>query len=100
MHPKLAWVADFQDSLSKAMGISIVATIEDHVDPLKKLVVLNFSEELKKGDYIPIQNLSHGFVKANDCVLERIRKRPRALVLEILTKSRLGKKMMKNPLRP
>jgi hypothetical protein len=98
MHPKLAWIPGLQEALNGAMGISIVATVEDHVDPLKKLVVLTFSEEIRKGEYQPIQHLAQGFAKANDCVLERIRRRPKALVLEILTKRRLGPISDKNPL--
>jgi hypothetical protein len=98
VHPKLAWVSEFQNSLSGAMGVQVVVTIEDHVDPLKKLVVLTFPQELRKGEYMPIQNLAHGFAKNNDCVLYRIRRRPNALVLEVLTKTRLGQVMKKNPL--
>lgn len=98
MHPKLAWVPELQQTLSAAMGL-VTLTIEDHVDPLKKLVVIRLPDRLQKGEYNPIQNLVRGFAKANDCVVERIRRRSGDLVLEILTKRRLGPVRDKNPLR-
>ena len=64
-----------------------------------KLVVIDFGGVLAKGDYGLIQKLAHAFAKANDCVIERIRRRsPRVLVLETLTKRRLGPVHDKNPL--
>lgn len=90
---------ELSESLSGAMGTSVIPSMEDHVDPLKKLVTLELGEELGKGDYQPIQKMVHGFAKANDCVVERIRRRPKKLVLEVLIKTRLGPRMNKNPLK-
>jgi hypothetical protein len=98
VHPKLAWVEELRNSLALAMGTSIVTTVEDHVDPLKKLVVFTFGDKMMKGDYRPLQTMAQAFAKANDCVLERIRRRPNALVFEILVKTRFGPVMKKNPL--
>lgn len=78
---------------------SVSYVIDDHVDPLKKCVVLSFGEALAKGDHRIIQKFAHGFAEANDVVVERIRRvSKRQLVLEILTKTRLGKTQNKNPL--
>lgn len=98
MHPKLTWVDSLRNSLSAAMGTSVSQTILDTVDPLMKLVVLELGEELGKGDYNPIQQMVHAFAKSNDCVVQRIRREPKKLILETLTKTRLGKVMNKNPL--
>lgn len=97
VHPKLAWTEELRNVLSVA-GMGLTITVEDDVDPLKKLVVLHLNEELKKGDYAPIQSLAHGFAKANDCVLAKIRRGPKRLTLEILVKTRLGPVMNKSPL--
>ncbi len=100
MYPKLGWVEFFADSLSGATGTQVSVAIEDHVDPLKKLVVLRFHEPLMKGDYGHIQNIAHVFAKANDCVIEKIRRRgSKELVMAVLIKTRLGPVKKVNPLR-
>ena len=99
MHPKLLWIEELRCSLALATGSSITASLEEHADPLKKLVVLTFGDRLLRGDYRPLQIMAQYFAKANDCVLERIRRRPNALVLEILVKRRLGPASSLNPLK-
>lgn len=81
------------------MDTTIDVAYEDHVDPLKKLAVLKIRDPLKKGDYNAVQTMAHGFAKANDCVLERIRNREGALVLEVLIKVRLSPLRARNPLK-
>lgn len=81
------------------MGASISFEVLETVDPLKKLVVLRLGEELGKGNYQPVQTICHAFAKENDCVLQRIRREPGKLILEVSTKTRLGPVMNKNPLR-
>ncbi len=98
MHPKLAWVSGLTSSLGLAMGNTMTHTIRDTVDPLKKEVVINLGEELGKGDYKPIQLMVHAFAKSNNCVVHRIRREPKTMILEVLTKTRLGPVMDKNPL--
>jgi len=90
VHPKLAWTEELRKALSLAMGVGMSSSVRDHVDPLKKLVVIDLADELKKGDYAPIQKLAHGFAKANNVVLERIRREPRRIILEVLLKTRLA----------
>lgn len=80
------------------MGSTLTHSVEDTVDPLMKRVVLELGEELGKGDYRPIQQMVHAFANSNDCVVHRIRREPRRLILEVLTKTRLGPVMNKNPL--
>jgi hypothetical protein len=99
VHPKLGWVEELRSSLALAMGSSITVTIEEPADPLKKLVILTFGDRLLKGDYKPLQMMAQYFAKANNCVLERIRRRPGALVLEVLVKTRLGPVSAHNPLK-
>ena len=103
VHPKLEWVEELRNSLALAMGSSIVVSVEDNADPLKKMVVLTMGDKLLKGDYNPIQRMAHAFAKSNNCVLERIRRRPNALVLEILIKNLrtpvLDREPSKNPLK-
>lgn len=80
------------------MDSSVVYTVEDHVDPLKKLVHLSLGTDLGKGDWNPVQRIIHAYAKANDCVIERIRKSPKKLVLEVLVKSRHGLPSKKDPM--
>ena len=98
MHPKLVWVTGMGSTLGLAMGTSIAVSVHDTVDPLKKLVVINLGEELGNGNYNPVQKMVHAFAKANDCVVQRIRREPKKLILEVLTKTRLGPICDKNPL--
>ena len=99
MHPKLVWVGGLCSSLSLAIGSGVSHIVEDTVDPLKKMVTLNLSEELGKGDYKPIQTMVHAFARSNDVVVHRIYRQPKKLILEVLTKARLGPVQNKNPLR-
>lgn len=79
------------DTLSGALGTSVVVTVRDHVDPLKKFVVLDLGAPLGKGNYQPLQTVTHAYAKANDCVVAAIRREgDRRLVLETLIKTRLG----------
>ena len=98
MHPKLAWIEELNNSLGLALCTSFSHAVHDTVDPLMKRVVLTMGSELEKGDYQPIQRMVHAFAKANDCVVHRIRREPKKLVLEVLTKTRLGEETRKNPL--
>jgi hypothetical protein len=99
VHPKLVWVDGLIASLSLALGTSITRSIEDTVDPLKKLVVLELGEDLGKGDWNPVQRMIHVFAKSNDVVVERIHKQPKRLTLVVLVKTRFGQVQNKNPLR-
>jgi len=99
VHPKLVWVGGLCSSLSLALGTTVIHRVEDTVDPLKKLVELELGEELGKGDYQPVQRMVHGFANENDVVVHRIYREPKKLILEVLTKTRLGKVQNKNPLR-
>jgi hypothetical protein len=99
VHPKLVWSQELGNSIAGAIGGLVSVTMVDHVDPLKKLIVLDLGEELGKGDYQPIQKMAHAFAKANNCALERIRRQPRKLILEVLIKTRLGPVEDKNPLK-
>lgn len=98
VHPKLAWLSVMCSSLGMALGTSISHTVEDTVDPIKKRVFLEVGESLGKKDFNPLQRLIHGFAKANDCVIPKIYKTPRQLVLEVLVKTRHGPVMDRNPL--
>lgn len=71
--------------------------IEDTADPLKKLVRLQTQGDVSGSCYHPLCNIVHGFGKANDCVVERVRREHEALVIEVLTKRRLGREMNRNP---
>lgn len=82
-----------------ALGTSVTHSVADTVDPLKKLVEITLGEDLGKGDYNPIQNLVHSFANSNDVVVHRIYRQPKKLILEVLTKTRLGAVKNKNPLR-
>lgn len=98
--PKLAWVPTLQTLVNHATeGDLVTWRIEEQADPLKKLVVFQLSKDWVPKNFKPFQTLAHAFAQANDCVLERIRARPGALVLEVLIKRRFGPKMQKNPLR-
>lgn len=100
MGPKLQWVHELTSSVGLAMACQVTPSLEDHADPLKKLVVLTFADPMGKGDYQPLQRMVHGFARSNDCVVERIRRRgPKVLVLEVLIKNRLGPPARKNPLK-
>jgi len=96
--PKLVWLQQLCDSLELALGTSVRFTIQETVDPLKKIVFLDLGESLGKTDFNPIQRLVHGFAKENDCVIHKIYKQPKQLILEIFIKTRLGPVMNKNPL--
>jgi hypothetical protein len=75
----------------------VTHTIEDTADPLKKIVVLSLGEDLSKSDFRSVQNIIHEFGKVNDCIIAKIRKGPKSLVIEILTKTRLGDEMNNSP---
>ncbi len=99
MIPKLAWVNDLFSLVSQATAGDIKSvSIEEVADPLKKLVVFKLGREWSSKNYKPFQTLAHAFARANDCLLERIRRRPDAFVLEILIKRRLAPESRKNPL--
>lgn len=100
MHPKLEWVNGLCASLGLALHTSISQSIQDTVDPLMKLVVLELGEDLGKGDYNPVQRMVHVFAKSNDCMVQRIRREPKKLIIEVSTKTRLGRAMNANPLIP
>ncbi len=97
MHPKLAWIGSLCSNLGLALGTSVTFSVQDTVDPIKKIVVLNIGENLGKAVFNPIQRLIHGFSKINDCVVHRIYKDTRCLTLEVLTKTRHGPIMNNNP---
>lgn len=80
-----------------ALGASVTFSVQDTVDPLKKLVYLEVGESLGKKDFNPVQRIVHGFAKVNDCVVYKIYKSPKRLVLEVLTKTRNGPVMDRNP---
>ncbi len=98
MHPKLTWVTSLGNSLSFVLTTSVHVLIQDTVDPLMKLIIVELGEDLGKSDFNPLQTIIHAFAKSNDCVIKKIKKEPKRLVIEILTKVRLGKTMDKNPL--
>lgn len=97
MNPKLTWLGGLCSSLGTALGTSVTFSVHDTVDPIKKLVYLDVGETLGKNDFNPVQRIVHGFAKVNDCVIYKIYKSPKQLVLEILTKTRNGPVMDKNP---
>lgn len=100
MHPKLAWVELLKGTLAEALGTSVVSAPRDHVDPLKKLVVLDLGSPLSKGNYNPLQTMVHAYAKANDCVVAAIRREGTTrLVLEVLIKHRISKEMKNDPFR-
>lgn len=80
-----------------ALGASVTFSVQDTVDPLKKLVYLEVGESLGKKDFNPVQRIVHGFAKVNDCLVYKIYKSPKRLVLEVLTKTRNGPVMDRNP---
>lgn len=80
-----------------AIGASVTFSVHDTVDPLKKLVYLEVGESLGKKDFNPVQRIVHGFAKVNDCVVCKIYKSPKQLVLEVLTKTRNGPVMDRSP---
>lgn len=96
MHPKLVWIGKLTKSLSVAMPF-ISHTVQDTVDPLKKLVVLELGDDLSKGDYNSVQKIIHAFAGVNDCIVSKIRKGPKILEIEVLTKTRLGEVMNNSP---
>jgi hypothetical protein len=97
VHPRLVWLNGLCASLGLALGTSVIFSVQDTVDPLKKIVFLDIGERLGKEDFNPIQRLIHSFSKVNDCVIQRIHKEPKRLSLEVLTKSRHGPAMNRNP---
>jgi hypothetical protein len=98
VHPKLAWVEMMRASVSEAMDTSIVATQRDHVDPLKKFVVLDLGRPLTKNTYNPLQVMVHAYSKANDCIVIAIRREgEKRLVLEVLIKNRVSEPMKNDP---
>lgn len=98
MHPKLSWIELLGVMLSEVLGTSIVATPRDHVDPLKKIVVLEMGSVLSKGNYNPLQSMIHTYAKANDCAVSAIRREgPKKLILEVLIKRRISEKMRNDP---
>ena len=100
MHPKLAWVESFLELLKRTMMDNIEVSVADDIDPLKKLIVLDFSSQIGKTNYKPIKTLATAFADVNDVVLEKLlRVGNKRIVLVILTKTRLGETSDKNPLR-
>lgn len=97
MHPKLVWLKRLCVNLGMALETSITYSVEDTVDPIKKLVYLEVGESLGKKDFNPIQRIVHAFAGVNDCVVYKMYKSPKRLVLEVLTKTRNGPVMDKNP---
>lgn len=88
------------NTLSGALGTSVIVTVLDHVDPIKKLVVLDLGASLGKGNYQPLQTITHAYAKANDCVVAAIRREgDRRLILETLIKTRLGPVKNNDPFR-
>lgn len=99
MHPKLYWLSELVSSLGAAMGENIAYTVQDTVDPLKKIAILTI-RGLDPKDFNPIQTITHEFAKSNDCVVSRIRKPEKdKILIDILTKTRLGEVQQKNPLK-
>ena len=72
---QLAWVPLLQGCLSSALGHEIRYHVEDHVDPLRKTVVLDLTEPLPKGCWNPLQILAHGYANVNDCAISKIKRR-------------------------
>ncbi len=84
--------------LSEVMGSSIVVTLRENVDPIKKYVVFDLGIPLTKGNYTPMQTMVHAYAKVNDCVVAAIRKEsPRRFVLEVLLKNRISQEMRNDP---
>ena len=99
MHPKLLWTQKLASSLGLAMGTSVEVRVrDDEVDPLKKHVDLVLGDDLRKGDYNPVQTMVHAFAKMNDCIVYKIRRHPNTLLLEVLIKNRISPEMNRNPL--
>lgn len=96
MHPKLMWVSKLTSSLSVALP-GITYSIQDTVDPLKKVLILNLGDDLSKTDYNHVQKIVHAFSNVNDCTVSKICKGPKMLTIEVLTKTRLGPEMNKSP---
>lgn len=98
MHPKLAWFPLFVAVINKStMGIVHGVYPVLHADPLKKPILLKFSEPLQGQDYHSFMTIAYGFARANDCIIERVEKHDRELVLHISIKNRVAKEMSKNP---
>ena len=98
VYPKLAWLPGLQNTLAGATGDVITYTVEDHVDPLKKLVTLHLGTELGPGDWNPFQTICHSYAKSNDCVIEKIYRQPKKLILHVLIKRRGGPATKHNPM--
>ncbi len=98
VHPRLAWLPNLQNTLAGATGEPITYSVEDHVDPLKKLVTIHLGANLGPGDWNPVQTICHAFAKDNDCVIEKILRPPKKLVLHVLIKRRGGPVMKRNPM--
>jgi hypothetical protein len=85
-------------TLGEAMDTAVVATMRDHVDPLKKYVVLDLGRPLTKNTFNPLQVMVHAYSKVNDCVVAAIRREgERRLVLEVLLKNRVSEPMNNDP---
>lgn len=100
MTPRLAWVSELLGTLNRATGGQIKdMELVQTVDPLKVAVIFHLNEPMEGRDWNPFQTIAHGFASANDCVLEKITKVGRSLILSILIKRRFGPEMKRNPLQ-
>lgn len=73
--------------------------MESTIDPLKMHLVLRLRNKLKgKECWNALQTLAHGYAGANDCMIQKIRRRgSKTYVAEVLIKYRGGPKMTNDP---
>lgn len=91
MNSRIAWIEDLRNSINAATDGDIIGIeIEQRADPLKQYVTFKISSSWTKESFLPFQRIAHSFAKANNCVIEKIKKVPHGFCLEILTKTRLG----------
>lgn len=99
MTVRLAWVPLFAARVGSAMGEGVETSTVDSVDPLKKIVRLKFQDDFPKSCWNPFQTLAHGYAKANDCEVYRLRKRgKKELEIEVLIKRLGGLPKNKDPI--
>ena len=100
MHRRLAWGPVLGACINAALDGGVRATfIEDTVDPLKKNLVIDLRDRLPNKDcWNAFQTLAHGYASANDCLIQKIRRRGNSTyVAEVCIKYRGGPTMDNDP---
>lgn len=97
MHPRLSWASLFENCLSSALDGGVRVGIENHVDPLRKILWIFLAYPLPKGCWNSLQTLAHAYAIANDCMIKKITKiGERSYAVDLSMKSRVKSREMAN----